>query len=72
MAQRARFHLRTVHQHRDVLTGVVGTGPGRVAAMVSGQDQDVIFTHQLHQLRQTAVEQLQTGGIARHVAAVAP
>lgn len=44
----------------------------RVTAVVSGQDQNVIFTHQLHQLRQTAVKQLQTCGVARDVATVAP
>ncbi|CZZ30491.1 Uncharacterised protein [Enterobacter hormaechei] len=40
--------------------------------MVSGQDQNVIFSHQLHQLWQTAVKQLQTRSITGDVATVAP
>ena len=39
--------------------------------MVSGQDQNVIFSHQLHQLWQTAVKQLQTRSITGDVATVA-
>jgi hypothetical protein len=60
VTERARFHFRAVDQHRNVLAGMIGALPGRVTAVVSGQDQNVIFPHQLHQLRQTTVEQLQT------------
>ena len=51
---------------------MVGTGPGRVAAVVGGQDQNVIFPDQFHQLRQTAVEQLQPCGDSLQRPAVAP
>ncbi len=43
----------------------------RVAAVVGGEDQNVVFTNQLHQLRQTAVEQLQTRRVASDVTTVA-
>ena len=71
MPQRTWFDFRAIDQNRDVLTGVVGAWPGRVAAVVSGEDDDVIPFHQLQQLWQTAVEQLQRGSIASHVTAVA-
>ena len=40
--------------------------------MVGGEDQNVVFPNQLHQLRQTTVEQLQTRRVASDVATVAP
>ena len=43
VTERTWFHFRAVHQHRNMLAGVVGTGPGRVAAVVGGEDQNVVF-----------------------------
>ena len=51
---------------------MVSAGPAWVAAVVSGQDQNVIFTHQLHQLRQTAVEQFQARSITGDIATMSP
>ncbi|MNT03927.1 hypothetical protein D3C72_1384840 [compost metagenome] len=54
-----------------MFTGVVGARPGRVTAVVSGEDNDVFIFNQFQQLRQATVEQLQRGGIAGNVTAVA-
>ncbi|MNZ93239.1 hypothetical protein D3C78_1122980 [compost metagenome] len=71
MPQRAWFDFRAIDQNRDMLTGVVGARPGRVTAVVSGEDNDVFIFNQFQQLRQATVEQLQRGGIAGNVTAVA-
>ncbi|CSR42197.1 Uncharacterised protein [Shigella sonnei] len=55
-----------------MFTRVVSTGPGRITTVVSSEDQDVVIAQQRHQLRQTAVEQLQTHSITGDVATVAP
>ena len=40
--------------------------------MVGGEDQNVVLANQLHQLRQTAIKQLQTRRVAGDIATVAP
>ena len=47
-----------------MFTRVVSTGPGRITTVVSSEDQDVVIAQQRHQLRQTAVEELQTRRVA--------
>ncbi|MNE21867.1 hypothetical protein D3C80_1150480 [compost metagenome] len=72
MTERTWFHFRAVNQYRNVLASMVSAGPAWVAAVVSGQDQNVIFTHQLHQFRQTAVKQLKPSSVTGDIATVAP
>ena len=58
-------------QDRHLLAGVVGAAPGRVVAVVGGQDQQIVRAQRGDELGQPGVEGLERRGVAGDVAAVA-
>ena len=56
---------------RHLFAGVIGTNPGRVVAVVGGQDEQVVVAKPADQFGQARIEGLERARIARNVAAVA-
>src|SRR5690606_19865389 len=57
-------------QDGHLLARVIRSLPGWVAAVVCRDDQEIIGPQYLKKLRQTLIERLERGGIARNVAPV--
>lgn len=70
-AEGAAAKRRAEHQDRHALARVVGAAPGRIAAMVGGQDHHVARFQPAVEIGQACVEGFERGGIAGHVAAMA-
>ena len=70
-AERAAAQRRSEHQHRHPLARVVGAAPGRVAAVIGGQDDDIGRLQAAVEIRQARIERLERGCIAGDVAAMA-
>ena len=54
-----------------MLAGMVGAAPGRIVAVVGGEDAEVVGAHRARDLRQARVERFEAGGVAGDVAAMA-
>ena len=61
---------RPESEDRHVFAGVIRSLPGRVAAMVRGDDDEIAGLQPLLQLRQAPVERLERRRIANDIAAV--
>ena len=59
-----------VDQHRRALAGMVGAAPGRVVAVIGGDDEQIARPEPRQKRRQGGVEPLEMAGIARDVAPV--
>ena len=68
---RARAYGASCGEHGDVFARVVGAGEARVAAVICGEQQQVVRAETRQQLAQRAVEGRQRRGVAVLVAAVA-
>lgn len=64
-------YITTDEEQWNMLAGVIGAGPGGIAAMVSAHREHVSRLEALQQLRQEAVESFKCIGIAGGVASVA-
>src|SRR3954470_13374490 len=58
-------------QDWNLLTRVVGTGPCRIAAVIGGDDQEVVVIQDVQQFGQSRIEVLQRLRIAGYVPAMA-
>ncbi len=57
-------------EDRHLLTGMVGAGPARVAAVIGGYHEQVVAPKRGQQFRQPRVERFEGGGVAWNVSAV--
>ncbi len=55
LTQRPGFDAGSVSQYRNMLTGVIGALPGRIAAVVGADNQDIVVLHQREHFRQPLV-----------------
>ena len=67
----AGFHVWAEGQDRDGLAGMVGALPGRIAAVIGGDDRQIAGLQFRLEFGQPPIELFQRRGVARHVAAVA-
>ena len=72
LSQIADRCCRSGDEDRHLLAGVVAARPGRVVAVVGGEDCQVARAQRVQELRQTVVERFQLGSIAGYIAPVPP
>ncbi len=65
-----RFHGGAGDEQRHVLARVVGGDVGRIAAVVGGDEKEVVCAHGIEKGRQLAVERLEGARVSLHVVAV--
>src|SRR5260221_8935575 len=70
-AERAWRDAGSEGEHRDVLAGMIGAAPTRIAAVIGTDDRDVAWPQRGAEHRQPGVEGGKCGGIAPDVAAMA-
>ena len=70
-ADRAGRNARAEGDDRHMLARVIAAGPGRIAAVVGREDDEIAWLQLGLQFGQAPVERFERRGIARHVAAMA-
>ena len=68
---RPRRDAGRVDQHRHAFARVIGAAPGRIAAVIGGDDQEIAVAQLCQELRQAPVERLERARIAFDIAAMA-
>ena len=56
--------------HRDILAGMVATGPARIAAMIGGDHRQIARSHEGLEARQPAIKDLQCCRVTGNIAAM--
>src|SRR5260370_8137789 len=70
-AERTRRDRGPEGEHRNVLARMVGAVPGRIAAVIGGDDREIARAQRLAERRQPGIEALERPSIASRVAAMA-
>src|SRR5947209_6836496 len=70
LPNRARADRWSERQYRDLLARVVGAAPGRITAMVGGDDDNVVSLESCADVGNAPVEFFERGSIAGGIAAV--
>jgi hypothetical protein len=58
------------HENRDLFACVISAAPGGIAAVIRGNDQEIIASQPFEQLRQSCVERFESCGISGNVPAM--
>src|SRR5260221_2521126 len=70
-AERTRRHRGPEGEHRNVLARMVGAVPGRIAAVIGGDDREIARAQRLAESQQPGLEALERPSIAIRVPAMA-
>src|SRR5439155_4946782 len=70
-ADRARSHLERIGEDRHAFARMIGAFPGRIAAVVGGEDEKIAGPEKRERLGYALIEGLECGRISFDIAAVA-
>src|SRR5579883_1633298 len=70
-ADRRRLHAGAEAEDRNVLARMIEAAPGRIVAVIGGDDAVIVRPHRGDDLRQPSIERFEAGRVAGNVAAMA-